>query len=391
MAFTVRLRDGRRLRFEVTAASKGECRRRGKRKAEEVLATDDSDWQLSQPLADYVDKVARPAIEKANLGDLTRERYESSIRFLLGDCRNCKRQGKKHVHGFRQHTIGSGTTARAIEQTFTEIAKTHGLSTAKSCRTVWNKYIAKHLVLDGLMRSNPVVGQRLTDLTGVEKPPRSRGGRALTRAEYDKALEWLLAADPSDWLVSHKKHGWIWEPEVQIATHQTAIDFTLLQMTTGLRQSEARLADWTLAGKNASGMMSISVPEHVAKGGIPRVVLVLDNQVSERLDVRRKAQRGEGAIVGAPMDTMKVWNRMRCGEVTKKLYLRMAEELGIDLFKDQRSHVWRTTLRSFYVGLVPEAVLNSQFGHSTEIANLYYTDSSDLSLLADASGQGRFA
>lgn len=44
----------------------------------------------------------------------------------------------------------------------------------------------------------------------------------------------------------------------------------------------------------------------------------------------------------------------------------------------------RTTLRSFYAGRVPEAVLNSQFGHSTEVANLYYTDASDLNELADA-------
>lgn len=130
--------------------------------------------------------------------------------------------------------------------------------------------------------------------------------------------------------------------------------------------------------------MHIDVPKHVAKAGHPRVVLVLDQRMAKHLLARRDAQDGAGFIVGAPMDTAKPWNRMRSGEATRKLYTRMAKALEIETFEHQRSHVWRTTLRSFYIGNVPEPVLNSQFGHSSEVANLYYTDASDLSGLAAA-------
>jgi integrase len=240
------------------------------------------------------------------------------------------------------------------------------------------------LIFDGVMDFNPVMGERLSDLTGVEKPERTRGGGALTRKEYDLTLQWLLEADPTDWPVSHKKYGWIWRPDVQVDTFLAGIDMTLLQMTTGLRQSEARFVDWSMVHISPDGVMSIDVPKHVAKGGHPRVVLVLDQRVAERLLKRRDEQHSKGFIVGAPMDTLKPWHRMRCGQVCKDLYLRIAQHTKIELFEEHRSHIWRTTLRSFYVGRVSEAVLNSQFGHSTEVANLYYTDASDLGGLAQA-------
>jgi hypothetical protein len=50
----------------------------------------------------------------------------------------------------------------------------------------------------------------------------------------------------------------------------------------------------------------------------------------------------------------------------------------------ERSHLWRTTLRALYTGRVPEAVLNSQFGHSEKVAQKHYTDPTDLSSLASA-------
>ncbi|WP_160049320.1 hypothetical protein [Nocardiopsis sp. JB363] len=382
MTWTLVHRDGRKERKDSYGATKGETRRKAKRKAEELLRTGGGAWRLSDQLSDYIDKVTRPALEKAKLEDLSREKYEAGLRFLLGDCAKCK--GKRHQHGFNRHTIGSGTTPRALEETLTEIAQLHGLSTAKSCRTVWNKYIAKRLVLDGMMDFNPVMEARLTDLTGVERPQRKRGGRALMRQEYELTLQWLLDADPTDWPVSHKKYGWIWRPELQVATFLTSIDMTLLQATTGLRQSEGRLVDWSMAHVSGNGVLSIDVPEHVAKGGHPRVVLVLDQRVAERLLKRRDEQGGEGFIVGAPMDPLKPWHRQRCGQVCRKLYMRMAKATRIALFEEQRSHLWRTTLRSFFVGQVSEAVLNSQFGHSTKVANLYYTDASDLNGLAQA-------
>ena len=54
----------------------------------------------------------------------------------------------------------------------------------------------------------------------------------------------------------------------------------------------------------------------------------------------------------------------------------------------ERSHLWRTTLRSLYEGRASAAVLNSQFGHSQRTADKHYTDASDLSGLATAAGLG---
>lgn len=380
--------DGRKARKDTFAATKGEVRRKAKRKFEEELRTGGSVWRLSDPFSRYIDEVSRPALAKAKLEDGTQERYATALRHLLGECKKCKQAGKRHEFGLNRHTLGSGMRPRALEDLFTEIAEHHGIAATKSCRTVWNKYVAKRLIFDGLMDANPVMGQRLSDLTGVQTPPRKRGGKALARKDYNRALQWLLNVDPSDWLISHKKGGWIWRPEVQLAAFYSGIDITLLQMTTGLRQSEARQVDWSMAHVSDEGVMSIDVPKTVAKSGHPRIVLVLDQRVATRLLRRRDEQMGKGLIVGAPMDTGKVWNRMRCGEVCRKLYVRMAEATRIELFEVERSHMWRTTLRAFYVGKVPEAVLNSQFGHSTEVANLYYTDASDLQGLASAAKLG---
>ncbi|MFC0675225.1 hypothetical protein [Brachybacterium hainanense] len=236
------------------------------------------------------------------------------------------------------------------------------------------------------MAANPLAGVRLDDLTGVRRPERTRGGRTLSADAYEQTLVWLLEADPVTWLVSHKKGGWIWRPDTQVATSRAAVDQTLLQMTTGLRQTEARRVEWPMARVSADGILSIDVPAHVARGGHPRVVLVLDQRVAERLLKRRDAQDGAGYIVGTPTDPMKEWYRASCVKAVQSLYERMATSTKIKLFTTGRSHLWRTTLRSFYEGKVPEAVLNSQFGHSTEVARLDDTDASDLSGLSDAAG-----
>lgn len=375
------------MRPSAFGRTKGEARRRARLQAAELIRANGSgSWRLGDSLTEYIEQVTKPALAKADLKDLSRERYNQALKFLLGDCNKCKRAGRRHQCGINQHTIGSGTTPKALEDLFTEIQSLHGYSTLKSCRTVWNKYIASRLMRDGLLATNPVANVRITDLTGQKKPERTRGGRAASKDEYEGILQWLLDADPADWPVSHRNNQWIWSPEKQIAVGRNAVDLTLLQMTTGLRQSEARGVEWPMCQISLEGVMSINVPEHVAKGGHPRVVLVLDQRVVKHLDLRRKKQNGEGFIVGTPTDPMKVWYRSSCVAAIRKLYERMAEETGIELLADERSHLWRTTLRSFYEGRVPEAVLNSQFGHSTEVAQLYYTDASDLSGLVGAAG-----
>lgn len=98
-----------------------------------------------------------------------------------------------------------------------------------------------------------------------------------------------------------------WGEDVLIAKRRNAIDQMLLQLATGLRSTEANMIDWSHVKVDDEGVMSIEVTKRIAKGGDPRVALVLMPQVAERL-LRRKAHaKGKGRVIGAPADPA------RCG------------------------------------------------------------------------------
>ena len=208
----------------------------------------------------------------------------------------------------------------------------------------------------------------------------------MNHVDYEALLTWLLDLDPAS-LVSprsppHRRH-------LTIAKWRNAIDLSLLQMATGLRQTEGRRLDWPLVQVDDQGVMSIAIPEDVAKTRDARVVLVLEPRVAERILERCERAGGEGYVIGTPSDPTKIWHRSTCVAAVAALYKQAATELGIDvLLLTERSHVWRTTLRTLYQGKAPDAVLNSQFGHSQEIADKHYTDYRRLDDLADAAGLG---
>lgn len=65
--------------------------------------------------------------------------------------------------------------------------------------------------------------------------------------------------------------------------------------------------------------------------------------------------------------------------------MEIAEQVGVKVLENERSHVWRTTLHTLYGGgTVPEAVLDSQFGNSEKNRAKHYIDPSDLSALKSA-------
>lgn len=134
------------------------------------------------------------------------------------------------------------------------------------------------------------------------------------------------------------------------------------------------------------GVMHVDVTKEVAKGGIPRVVLVLVPRVAERLLERRNRAKGKGFVIGSPADLKSVWEARSRNKGAAALYQELANELGIEVMANERSHVWRTTLRSMYDDKTPAAVLNGQFGRSEKTAQKHNTDASDLSGLASAAG-----
>lgn len=379
--WTIVLRDGRTKRPNSFGATVGEARRRAKAKAAELLQTGGGNWKLTTPLSEYIDQVTKPALKKADLRPLTRDAYDAALRMLLGKCAKCSDQGRPHEFGLKAYTIGTGIRRAPLENLLTEVADRHGLAKARHCRTVLNEYLIQKLVRDDLVAANPLAGMRLTSVTGKKKAARTRGGRSIDRKQYERFLNWLLGLNAADMIVMK---GHAWAKEVRIQKIRNAIDMTLLQMTTGLRQTEARRLTWPLVQVNDQGVMSLDITEDVAKTGDARVVLVLDQRVAKRFQARRSDTEAIGYVIGSPSDPSKMWARSNCGAAVRQLYELAAKELGIDVMIAERSHMWRTTLRSFYERRVPPAVLNSQFGHSEKVAQKHYTDVHDLRGLAAA-------
>lgn len=374
------LPDGRRYKGDNVGKDKGQVRRRAKAKAEELRKTGGGEWKSTDLLTDYIDKVSRPAIDKADLSDLTRARYALALRWLIGDC-----DKHRHKHSLAGHTIGSGIQADPLEALLTEIAQDHGNETAKQCRTVLTKYIIGRLMRSKVIAGNPIGGIRLEELTGEKKADRTRGGRALSQSQLEAVRDYLLDLDPAEGVV--KKQG-RWPLESLIAKRRNAIDQTLLQMATGLRSTEANSITWANVRVDSSGTMLIHITENAAKAGRPRAVVVLEPLVAQRLLDRRDSAGGKGYVIGSPTDPEKIWEARNRNKAVDELYKELAEALKIEILEHERSHVWRTTLRTLYEGKASSAVLNAQFGHSQDIAEKHYADVSDLSGLVAAAGLG---
>ncbi len=267
LQWTMALSDGRRWRGDNTGATKGEARRRAKAKADELRRSGGGSWETSDQLTDYIDKVSKPAMAKADLSDLTRRRYDLALRWLLGDC-----DRHKHRYSLKRHTIASGIRFKPLEDLLTEIAHDHGLETAKQCRTVLTKYVITRLIRDELIIGNPISGVRLKELTGMKRGARTRGGKSITSTQVEAVLEHLLALDPAEGYTQRQGR---WNAAT-VAKRRNAIDQLLLQLATGLRSTEANLIDWQRHLKvGDDGVTYVDVTKDVAKGGVPRVALVL--------------------------------------------------------------------------------------------------------------------
>ncbi|UYM06073.1 tyrosine-type recombinase/integrase [Solicola gregarius] len=377
LQWTMVLPNGQKFKGDNTGATKGEARRRARSKADELRRSGGGAWKTTDQLTTYIEKTSKPTMAKADLSDLTRRRYDLALRWLVGDC-----DRHKHRHSLKHHTIASGIKFKPLEDLLTEIARDHGLETAKQCRTVLTKYVITRLVRDELITGNPIGGVRLEELTGMKRGERTRGGKAITSAQVEAVLDHLLGLDPAE---GYTRRQGRWNAAT-VAKRRNAIDQLLLQLATGLRSTEANRLDWSLVDLDDQDVMHIDVTKDIAKGGVPRVVLVLQQRVAERLLERRKRAEGKGYVIGSPADPMKVWEARNRNKAAAALYQELAEELGIEVMANERSHMWRTTLRSHYDGKAPAAVLNSQFGHSEKTAQKHYTDASDLSGLASAAG-----
>ena len=356
----------------------GEARRRAHDKAEQLrMIGQATSWTTRDRLTDYVEQVSKPAITDARLAPASEKRYLSVLRYLVDHC-----EEHRHERSLKNHTIQSGARFRVLEQCLQEIATLHGNETAHQARSVLGKYVLDQLIRDDLITASPIAGKRI-DLTGGRDRERTRGGVSLTREQWNGVLEHLYALDPAEGVVRPRRG--MYTLEDRIAVRANAIDLTILQALTGLRVSEATAITWEMV-EDTGTAMTLHLPPELVKTRRGRVVSITDPQAIERLRQRReRAGSASHPVIGSPAKPKAVWDQRQRNEAVKTLYLSMAEALGIEALRTERTHVWRATINTLTMAAgVPEALRTAHLGHTAQVSRAHYTDTSDGAVLAES-------
>ncbi|MGC4151462.1 MAG: hypothetical protein QM628_00040 [Propionicimonas sp.] len=340
-------------------------------KAAEILAARGGlpAWTLSKNTAHYCDQVVAPAIAaNPRLAKGSVRQYERALRLLLGRC-----EDHVHARSLGPLTLRAATTHRSVVDCLQEIARLHGQEAAHQARTILTGYVFAQLRYDGLLEHEPLPSGTRIDVESMarEKQATRQGGVALSLSEYRAAVEWMLAWDPAGG-VQAPRTG-MYTLEHKIAVKQRAKDLTLLLMATGLRINEALLLPAANVTVDA-GVVSIEITPDVGKGGYQRLAKSWNQSIDARLrELLASACPGD-LLIGSPTDRSKVWDHRNATRAVKDLYAAMRERLGIVAFDTERSHVWRATLNSLLIGVVPEIERAAQFGHSPDVNRKSYTD-----------------
>lgn len=359
-----RLPDGRLHRARTQATTVGEARRRAKAMWVDILSSVGSggQWRGSSAMTDYITEVSIPAIEGAGLAPRTVDRYLEVADLLKA--------------AFAGRSIADSTTFRALEDALQAIGRQRGRGTATQAKSVLSRYIVQQLVRDGVLAANPLAGVQIR-LPEAETPrykTQRPTARALTAAEYRRVLEWLLSLDPADG-VEAPRHG-MYTLADRVAVRRAAIDLTILQMTTGMRITEARQSTWEdaeIGGTADAPALHITISAERAKTRRGRRVQVLDDGAAKHLIARRQAVGGR-YIIGSPAKPDKEWNRDNCQKAIAALYKEIAAACDVPLLEKARSHVWRTTLNDLTSSTLSPAIRAAHFGHTEAENARSYTD-----------------
>lgn len=333
-------------------------------------ASGTTDWSTDSPIEDYIDQVTKPLIENSSkLAALSTSRYRVGLRQLVA---SCDTRGRIHTASLKDLDITMAIKFRVRENCLQEIAAMHGTESARQARTVLNTYVLQQLQRDGLIENNPLRGARIDLETGAKLHEGSRSGAiALSQEDYLAVIDYLLIADPAEGVVKSKLGRW--DLQTRINKRAGAIEITLMQMATGRRVNEARqVRGWML--KDTGDSLSIDVAAAIAKRGIARHSHFLQPRIAERIRQRAAhAASPDSPLVGAPADPEKLWSYKSLTDCLGELYREMRQSLGIEAFDFERSHIWRATLNTMLVGVVPEVNRAAQFGHTTEVNRRSYT------------------
>lgn len=373
--------DGRKPgRWTNKGGTKGEALLRARNKLDDLKATGSgSTWKPSDPVGTYIEKVSKPAIEKARLVESSRDRYTSVLRLLLGQC---PQDDHRHTKSLKDHTIFSASRKRVLIDCLEEIAALHGPGTAHHARIVLGRYVLDPMETDDLIEVSPIRGRKI-DLSGGKSHQRARGGVALTAQQWNAVIDFLLGLDPAEGVTAPKQGMYTLADKV--AVKKNAIDLALLQAVTGMRVGEASSATWGMVEVDDGGMMVLHLPEEITKTKKGRDVRIADPEVSKRLLNRRGEAGDDWPVIGSPAKPKRQWNQRQRSEHTAKLYDEIAKALEIPELKVERTHVWRATINSITAGDgVPEVVRTAHLGHTAAVNRSRYTDMRDMSPLTDS-------
>lgn len=357
-----RLPDGTLHRARTQAGTVGDARRRAKSAWVDLLSSTGSGgrWRGSSAMTDYIDAVTRPAIESADLAPRTVTRYREVTDLIA-----------EHFTG---RAIADCTSFRALEDALQTISRTHGRGTATQAKSVLSRYIVQQLVRDGVLSANPLAGVQVV----LPEPdaPRYKArptARALTASEYARVLDHLLAIDPAEGVTAPRQGMYTLADKV--AVRRAAIDLTILQMTTGVRITEARETTWddvVVGGTEDAPELRITITPERSKTRRGRTVQVLDDRAAAHLLARR--QIGGRYVIGSPARPDRPWDRDNAQKQVAALYKEIAEACAVPLLEKARSHVWRTTLNALTESTLSQEIRAAHFGHSTQENARSYTD-----------------
>lgn len=368
LRWRIRLHSGRLLDKTTKGPTKGIVRTRAKATAAELLATPgNGTWTPRTPVLDYLEAVTLPALRAERLEASTTRRYELAYRLLRGECRakDCK-----HTKSLAGLSIHDAMRPRTLTDCLEEIARLHGEKNVKHARIVASRYLARKLQTDELLEVNPLRDLDL-DMSKARKPEQHRGGKALSLADYQRVVEWLLAADPAD---AQKPKRGRWTHDEAVRARGQAIDMVLAQATTGLRTSELALRPAGECSVDVGGVFTFWLPATATKTKTSRPVPVLDERVSERLAARLEAVGDpEWPLFPAPSDPSKQWQPRTRDRKVAELYQEMAAALGLPVFEFERGHMWRATLNTLLYDALPEATRVRLLGHTEAVNRSHYT------------------
>lgn len=376
----VRLPSGRTLDRRTQAPSIGECRRKAHETADMLLATPgNGSFTPQSPVAAYMHDVVLPAIEDASIAPNTRSRYELCYRLLMGQCGgNVKRRAVQchHRYSLAGLSIYDATRPRNIKSCLEEIGRLHGKRNAEQSKTVYKKFLCQNLLIDELIEVNPVSSIDL-NFAQARPVPYRRGGRALSLIDYQRVIQYLLDADPTDVEDRSGRQG-RWGTDFLTTERSILIDFVLCQATTGLRTSElaSRTGETATVDADFNVIFSLSPAETKTRTG--REVPIIDPRVSQRIAARLAALPDPSyPIFPSPEGPSKIWESSSRNRRLAFFYKRMASDLALPVFERERGHFWRSNLNTLLFDVLPEATRTRLLGHTSAVNRKSYTAVTD--------------